>query len=221
MRFRISTAIAVSALLVVPAGAAATTVSVASGPDNVYSSSTYAIDQGGGLDFINDSDRPHDLISVGLFSSRPLFRAPRLAPGSSTTVPGVEYLVAGTYPFFCSLHPGMEANLVVNSGGTPLERPAVAARIISATKSALLRSGTVRIALSTATAVSGVTLRLSFLGTVRASRSLDLLPGSSVPVSLDIPKAIRRRIARLRALRLQITGSVPLGVFHGASRTVR
>jgi len=221
MRGRWIVLAAATASLAFPGSATATSVSVESGAGNAFSAPVYSIDQGESLEFANNGDRPHDLISFGTLSGGFLFSAPRVSPGDTASVAGVEYLATGTYPFLCSLHPGMESSLSVGSGGTPIERPAVAARILSTSKSALVRSGRVRLSMSTAVAASDVSLRLSYLGKVVASRVVDLVPGSSNGTSLQIPMQVRKKIARQARVRLSVAGSVPFGVFRGASRTFR
>jgi plastocyanin len=43
----------------------------------------------------------------------PLFSAPITAGGGVSAIPGTSGLKAGTYDFYCSLHPGMTGTLVV------------------------------------------------------------------------------------------------------------
>lgn len=43
----------------------------------------------------------------------PLFSAPITSGGQMSEIPGTEALKAGSYDFYCSLHPGMTGTLVV------------------------------------------------------------------------------------------------------------
>ena len=93
-------------------------------PVNSFSSAVTTIDQGETVTFRNSDVAGHDVVSEKAGDdSKPLFRSDIVAPGSSGPVAGTEYLTTGTYPFFCSIHPGMEATLEVTSAGTPVPRP--------------------------------------------------------------------------------------------------
>jgi plastocyanin len=117
----------VLAALIVSLVAAATAWAdgtISARPVNSFSSAVTTIDQGEKVTFRNSDVAGHDVVSEKSGDdSKPLFRSEIVAPGSSGPVVGTEYLTTGTYPFFCSIHPGMEATLEVTSEGTPVPRP--------------------------------------------------------------------------------------------------
>jgi plastocyanin len=145
--------IASAALIAVPATTHAATSTIGTGVGNVFSAVDYSIDQGDSVTFSNTDDRPHNVMSFSLFGGGFLFESETVRPGASGPVDGVEYVTSGTYAFFCSLHPGMEADLIVGPGGGAWSRPAVEARLLPARKRSLGRRGTLRIELRSTTTV--------------------------------------------------------------------
>ena len=117
----------VVAALIVSLVAAATAwadETISTRPVNSFSASLTTIDQGEKVTLQNMDVAGHDVVSEKAGDdSKPLFRSDIVAPGSSGPVVGTEYLTTGTYPFFCSIHPGMESTLEVTSAGTPVPRP--------------------------------------------------------------------------------------------------
>ncbi|HET8975932.1 MAG TPA: hypothetical protein VFN15_04820 [Solirubrobacterales bacterium] len=60
---------------------------------------------------------------------KPLFRSDDIISGS-TQVRGTQYIPAGSYPFSCTIHLGMNSTLDVTSG-TPQARPTVTVKLTS------------------------------------------------------------------------------------------
>jgi len=109
----------------------ATAPAVASGdatiqaqPGPAYAPSRLTIDQGTHVTLENRDSTRHNIVSSGYApdGSR-LFRSGTVDPGLSAPVNGTEYLTAGEYSFFCSIHRGMQGTLVVSSAGSPVPRP--------------------------------------------------------------------------------------------------
>jgi polyvinyl alcohol dehydrogenase (cytochrome) len=84
--------------------------------------------QGNGLTYLNLDPIAHDVQADGVFGPDtnpwcpagnfplrrcPLFWSPVIGVGQQTAVLGTKTLPAGTYPFYCSIHPGMKGSLVV------------------------------------------------------------------------------------------------------------
>jgi plastocyanin len=118
-------------------------------PVDQFASSVTTIDQGEkvllrNLDLAGHDVTAHDTGDNG----QPLFASSIVAPGSSGPVAGTEYLTTGSYHFFCSVHPGMEATLEVTSAGTPVERPqaeGVAVKILSKDLDRVIESGKLKL----------------------------------------------------------------------------
>jgi plastocyanin len=93
-------------------------------PPNQFGSPVTTIDQGEKVTFQNMDIAGHDVTADQAGNDgAPLFRSQLVAPGSSGPVEGTEYLTTGSYGFYCTIHPGMEATLEVTSAGTPVPRP--------------------------------------------------------------------------------------------------
>ncbi len=93
-------------------------------PQNEFMTPVTTIDQGEKVTLHNTDLVNHNVVSEKSGDDgQPLFRSEDVPPGASGPVVGTEYLVTGTYPFVCTLHPGMDATLEVTSAGTPVPRP--------------------------------------------------------------------------------------------------
>lgn len=123
MRRTVTAALVAALAVAVPAWADETITARA---PNEFASAVTTIDQGEKVTLQNlDLVYGHDATSTKRgVDGKPLFASDVVAPGESGPVRGTEYLVTGTYPFVCSIHPGMEATLEVTSAGTPVARPA-------------------------------------------------------------------------------------------------
>jgi plastocyanin len=71
--------------------------------------------KGGPLQFINLDVVQHDVVADRAGpDGRPLFRTPLIGTGQSAAVEGLDRVESGqSYPFYCSLHPGMRGTLSV------------------------------------------------------------------------------------------------------------
>jgi plastocyanin len=113
-------------LLVTLLGAAAAWAdeTITARPVNQFASAVTTIDQGEKVTLRNLDLSGHDVTAADTGDDgKPLFASALINPGGSGSVAGTEYLVTGSYPFVCSIHPGMDATLEVTSAGTPAERP--------------------------------------------------------------------------------------------------
>ena len=119
---RVASAVLIASLVAaVPAWADET---ITARTPNEFASPVTTIDQGEKVTLQNVDIAGHDVSSSRRGTDgKPLFASEIVAPGESGPVRGTEYLVTGTYPFVCTLHPGMEATLEVTSAGTPVARP--------------------------------------------------------------------------------------------------
>ena len=143
-----------------------------------FSASTFTIDQGESTVFNNtDLNVSHDVVANQLEGGKPLFKSEIVPARSSGPVQGTEFLVTGSYPFRCTLHPGMEATLEVTSAGTPKPRPGTAG--------------------DTTPATAKVAISDSRLAAVRRRRALKVRSTSNEPASFAyVAKSGRTVIAR-------------------------
>jgi len=85
---------------------------------NAFAPSNVTVTQGSRLTFANADAAPHNVVADDTTNNGALFRSAVATTGQSADVKGVDKLKAGTYPFYCSLHPSMRGVLTV-TGGTP------------------------------------------------------------------------------------------------------
>jgi plastocyanin len=91
--------------------------SIVSGPGAAstgYATPVMTTQTGGPLSYVNLDNVLHDVNSTqkgpdGL----PLFHTKLIGLGESAPVEGLDKTPAGTYEFFCSVHPGMRGQLIV------------------------------------------------------------------------------------------------------------
>jgi spore coat protein A len=82
-----------------------------------FSPATVALAGGGTLNVVNLDTFDHTVTSVSTDAEgTPLFDV-RVSAGTSATITGVEALAAGSYAFFCKLHPQMRGLILVEGGG--------------------------------------------------------------------------------------------------------
>ena len=139
------------ALLVSLLGAAAAWAdeTITARPVNQFAAGVTTIDQGEKVTLRNLDIAGHDVTSHHTGDDgKPLFASSLVAPMASGPVAGTEYLTTGSYDFFCSIHPGMEAALEVTSAGTPVERPqaeGVAVKIVSRSLARVIETGRLKL----------------------------------------------------------------------------
>lgn len=104
---------------------------IVSGPGSQftgYATPAVVVPQGNGATYVNGDAIAHDVQADGVFGSDtnpwcapngfalghcPAFWTPVIGLGKSVPVQGVLGLTPGTYPFTCSIHPGMKGSLIV------------------------------------------------------------------------------------------------------------
>src|SRR5256885_6541708 len=108
-----------AALTLFVAGLAFAAAPIIGQADNTFSAPTYTIDQGevGQLQ-VTGSTHNATARQTGP-DGQALFRSPTISSGNAG-VQGTQYLSAGDYSFFCTIHPTtMQATLHVTGNGTP------------------------------------------------------------------------------------------------------
>ncbi|HVE63222.1 MAG TPA: plastocyanin/azurin family copper-binding protein [Mycobacteriales bacterium] len=116
---RAAVVLAIAATFVAPLlpAQAATTTVVTVGFQFVPSQVSIA--RGDGVTMLNVDVAPHNLVSKQKTRNGALlFGSATVSAGAQAEVKGVEKLVPGTYPFFCSIHPMMIGTLAVRPPGS-------------------------------------------------------------------------------------------------------
>jgi plastocyanin len=186
--------------------------------DNTYTGGsggltpTYTMDQGDRPTMTNGGASAHN---VSARQNGPdghfLFSTPDVAGGQQATVNGTQYLTAGTYQFFCTLHPTeMQATLVVSSNGTPQARPSASLSVRSNKLSKVSKKG-ILVAINTSAKVDGVSL-VAKLGkaTIGKANGLSLAAGPQF-ASVKLSKAGKNKLKGKSKASVSVTADIPFG----------
>ena len=85
---------------------------------NNFDKPTYYSDQGDLVQYEHTGGSPHNVVSTQFSGGERLFESATISSGT-TPVNGTQLLAPGTYPFVCTIHAGMDAELVVRDTGDP------------------------------------------------------------------------------------------------------
>jgi plastocyanin len=139
-----------------------------------------------------------------------LFSTPTLNGGQSTTLDGTQYLSAGTYTFFCTIHPTeMQATLVVTGNGTPQARPSASAKLRTRTISKAVKKGLL-VAVTASTQVNGATVTAKLGKATLAKKNASLAAGAQ-NVKLRLSKAGKSKLGRKGSAKVTVTVDIPFG----------
>jgi plastocyanin len=179
----------------------------------------YLLDTGAKLTFKNAdaaSPGPHNVTSTQKGADgKPLFASETIKNGEQSPVTGAQALKAGQYDFICTVHPFMQATLVVaDASAAPAPAPAD-------TRRPKVRTSIVRTSLRSAlkakrlfavvTSDERVTLDVAIVArvkgrTVRLGRARRVVgaPGRQLRVAVPLGATARRALRRLRSASLTL-----------------
>jgi hypothetical protein len=133
---------------------------------------------------------------------------------------GTEYLTTGSYPFFCSIHPGMEATLEVTSAGTPVPRPqsSTTVKVVSRDLQRVVESGKLKLKVrSTKASVTvGARAKAGKKSIALGSKKLDW-DGGEGKVTLKLSDAARKALRKKDSAKFIAT----ITADHGGGHTER
>jgi plastocyanin len=172
---------------------------------NTFNATSYAHD-GGTVAQLTVTGSSHNVTAYANGpDAKTLFRSGTIS-GGTTPVNGTQYLSAGSYSFFCSIHPDtMQATL--NVTGTGLPRPTVDVAVSSRKLSKVLKKGKLAVKVAT-TGAPEVALaavlgkRTIATGTVRAG---------GTTAALKLTKSGRQALAGKDKATVKVTGSIEFG----------
>lgn len=171
------------------------------------------------------ADAPHNVTAVafGPDGGR-LFRSRTIAAGDTTPVSGTQFLGAGDYPFFCTLHgASMSGTLTVDgSKGTVAPRPSIRVWIPSQRLRWVRRSGRLKVKVRVLTGSVGIRL-LARRGkrTIGSVSNIRMAEGSTRTVTVRLSRAGRRAVSRGRKQAISVRGTVAFGRPGAARKTIR
>lgn len=167
---------------------------------NQFASGVTTIDQGEKVTLRNMDIAGHDVTAKQPGpDGKALFKSDLISPGASGPVRGTEYLVTGSYDFFCSVHPGMEARLEVTSAGTPVPRPqpGVTVKVVSRDLQRVVDSGKLKLKVRSvkASLTVGARAKTGKSSIALGSRKLEWDGGEDV-VKLKLSDSARRALRK-------------------------
>jgi len=177
--------------------------------DDTYSASTYTIDQGEVAQLQVTGSTHNATARQDGPDSRALFRSPTIS-GGTTGVDGTQYLAAGDYTFFCTIHPTtMLATLHVTANGMPQARPSSSIKVTRRRVSQTIKKG-LKVKMTPTTAIQGVTLTAKLGKTTIGKKSTSLGPGFNSPV-VKLSKTGKSRLRGKSSAKVSVTADIPFG----------
>jgi plastocyanin len=178
--------------------------------DNTFNAPTYTIDQGEVAQLqVTGSSHNATARSNGP-DGKALFRSATIS-GGMTPVDGTQYLSAGDYQFFCTIHPTtMQATLHVSGAGAPAARPQVGLTLQTKTISKALKKGLL-VGINSNGKVDGASLTAK-LGKTTIAQKAGL--GFAVGQQFDVLKLNKAGKAKLRGkdkATITLSADVPFG----------
>ena len=178
-------------------------------PRDEFASPRTTIDQGEKVTLRNSDISGHDVTSSRKSADgKPLFRSELVAPGSSGPVEGTEYLTTGSYPFVCSVHPGMDATLVVTSAGTPVPRPEpprLTIKITSGDLQRVVNRGKLKLRVTSTKAEVKLAARTK--SRTLGRKTVDFASVGTRTVTLSLSKAARNSLRGRSSAKVTATGT--------------
>ncbi len=178
--------------------------------DDTYTAPTYTTDQGEVVQFNVTGDTHNVTAHQNGPDGAALFRTPTIS-GGTTGVQGTQYLSAGTYTFFCSVHPTtMQATLVVTGNGAPQARPTATLRVRSKKLAKVSKRG-ILVAINATAKVDGASL-VAKLGkaTIGKANGLSLASGQQF-ATVKLSKSGKKKLKKKSKASVTVTASIPFG----------
>ncbi len=198
------------AVAVLAAGVAFGATTIVGQADNHYAPGPYTINQGEVAQFqVLGSTHNVTAHQTGPDGGA-LFRSATIS-GGTTPVGGTQYLTAGDYTFFCSVHPAtMQATLHVTGAGTPLARPAATLSLRTKTISKALMRGLL-VAVNMSAKTDGVSLAAT-LGKATIAKASDLSTAAGQQFAvLKLTKSGKSKLRGLSKASVKLTATIPFG----------
>jgi len=202
-----------AALALFGGGVALASDTITALPTNLYdrNDGTYNTDQGQVVPF-QVGGGTHNVTSTQPGpDGKALFRSLTIS-GGNTPVSGTQYLTAGTYTFFCTVHPEtMHATLVVSNNGTPQARPNGTLTVRTKKVSKALKRG-IQVGINMNSKIDGVNLIARLGKTVIArANALALAAGQQFEV-LKLNKAGKNKLRGKSKATVKLTAEIPFGL---------
>ncbi len=202
MRRALAVAITTAAMLAATASVAiAVPQPIVGQATNTFSAASYEL-AGGAVATMTSSGGTHNATSTTGVPGA-LFKSADIPAGGSGPVNGTEFLPAGSYPFTCTLHAGMNSTLVV-SGGAPLVKPTATITILSKGLDKVASSGKLKVGVESTAATVELTAKLG-------AKTLATATGAPGTTNLKLTRGGRKSLAKKNQARISVTGTPAFG----------
>ncbi|MEK6250682.1 MAG: plastocyanin/azurin family copper-binding protein [Actinomycetota bacterium] len=187
-----------------------------------FSQPTFTIDPGQVATFQDLDGVSHNVTASGNGpDGEVLFSSDTITSGQAP-VNGTQYLGTGSYPFVCTVHPGMAANLVVTGNGSPVARPGVVLTVVSKKLDRVLASGKLKVKVSSSAVSSDVVLTARKGAKKLGSKgNIDVAAGASPTVKLPLTQSGKNALKDLGSAKVKVSSAVPFGSPSTAKRKLR
>jgi plastocyanin len=178
--------------------------------DDTYNAASYTADQGEVVQLQVTGDQHNATANQNGPDGQALFRSPTVT-GGIVGVQGTQYLSAGDYTFFCTVHPAtMQATLHVTSNGTPQARPSAQVSVRSKKLAKATKKG-IQVAITSSAKVDGASL-VAKLGkaTIGKVGGLSLSAGQQF-ATVKLSKAGKNKLAGKSKASVTVTATLPFG----------
>jgi plastocyanin len=178
--------------------------------DNTFDHPTYTTDQGEVVPFQVTGSSHNVTAHQNGPDAAALFRTPTIS-GGTTGVQGTQYLSAGDYTFFCSVHPStMQATLHVTGNGAPLARPSASLSVRSKKLDKVSKKG-ILVAITTTAKVDGASLTAKLgKSTIGTASGLSLSSGQQF-ATVKLSKAGKNKLRGKSKASVSVTADIPFG----------
>ena len=177
--------------------------------DSTYNAASYTADQGEVVPFQVTGDQHNVTANQNGPDGQALFRSPTVT-GGTVSVQGTQYLSAGTYTFFCTIHPAtMQATLQITSNGTPQARPSSSIKVTRRSVSQTIKKG-IKLNMTPTTSIEGVALTAKLGKTTIGKKTVTLAQGFNAPV-VKLNKAGKSKLQGKSSAKVSVTADIPFG----------
>ena len=208
-RLWLAVAVAAFSAMAYAGFALAASDTIVAGPADAYSQTTYNTDQGVVVQF-QDLGGSHNVTArQNGPDGQALFKTSTLT-GGTAGVDGTQYLPAGDYPFFSTVHPTtMQGTLHLTGNGTPQARPAATVTLRTKTISKAIKKGLL-VSVNASTAVSGATLTAK-LGKATIGKTSTSLASGAQTKTVKLSKAGKSKLGKKSSAKVSVTAEIPFG----------
>jgi plastocyanin len=208
-RLWLAVAVAAFSAMAYAGFALAASDTIVGGPADTYSQATYNTDQGAVVQF-QDLGGSHNVTArQNGPDGQTLFKTPTIT-GGTAGVDGTQYLPAGDYSFFCTVHPTtMHGTLHVTANGTPQARPAATVTLRTKTISKAIKKGLL-VSVNASTAVGGATLTAK-LGKATIGKTSTSLASGAQTKTVKLSKAGKSKLGKKSSAKVSVTAEIPFG----------